>query len=80
MAQPGKLVIERIDLPGQRFERDVSARMMLKGKFFDLATTGESLMPGGTYRVTHGPHSTLFNVDMGAHWGPGPLVGRLVRL
>lgn len=80
MAQPGKLVVERIDLPGQRIESDVSAKMLVKGRFFDLATTGQSLMPGGTYKATHGSRTAVFSIDSRAQWGSSPLVGRLVRL
>jgi hypothetical protein len=80
MMRPGKLVIERMDIPGQRIEKDVSAKMLVRGKFFDLAPTGELLLPGGTYRVSNESRSALFSIDPGAQWGPGPLVGRLVRL
>ncbi len=54
LAKPGKLVIERIDLPGERIESAVTAKSLVKGKFYDLAAAGKSLMPGGTYAATLG--------------------------
>jgi hypothetical protein len=80
LAKPGKLVIERIDLPGERIEANVSARMLVKGKFYDLAATGKSLAPGGTYAATVGSRRTEFKVDPLARPGASPIVGRLVRL
>lgn len=80
LTQPGKLVIERTDLPGQRVETDVSAKMLVKGRFFDLAKAGHSLMPGGTYTATLGSRKAVFSIDSFAQSGASPLVGRLVRL
>jgi hypothetical protein len=80
LAQPGKLVIERIDVPGQKIEATVTAKSLVKGKFYDLATAGQSLMPGGTYAATSGARKTVFKVDPAARPGSSPIVGRLVRL
>jgi hypothetical protein len=80
LAKPGKLVIERIDLPGERIEADVSAKMLVKGKFYDLAAAGKSLAPGGTYAATVGSQRSEFKVDPLARPGASPIVGRLVRL
>jgi hypothetical protein len=80
VAQPGKLVIERIDVPGQKIEAAVTAKSLVKGKFYDLATAGQALMPGGTYAATSGPRTTVFKVDPAARPGASPIVGRLVRL
>lgn len=80
LAKPGKLVIERIDLPGERIEANVSAKMLVKGKFYDLATAGKSLAPGGTYAATAGSQRSEFKVDPLARPGASPIVGRLVRL
>jgi hypothetical protein len=80
LAKPGKLVIERIDLPGERIEADVSAKMLVKGKFYDLAAAGKSLAPGGTYAATVGSQKAEFKVDPLARPGASPIVGRLVRL
>jgi hypothetical protein len=80
LTSPGKLLIERIDVPGERYETAVTAKMLVKGKFYDLATTGRTLMPGGTYAAALGTRKTVFKVDPFAHPGAGPIVGRLVRL
>jgi hypothetical protein len=80
LAKPGKLVIERIDLPGERIETNVSAKMLVKGKFYDLAAAGKSLAPGGTYAAIVGSQRTEFKVDPLARPGASPIVGRLVRL
>ena len=80
LAQPGKVVIERIDVPGERIEATLSAKMLVKGKFYDLAAAGKSLMPGGTYAATLGSRKTVFKVDALARPGASPIVGRLVRL
>lgn len=78
--RPGNLVIERIDLPGERMEAAISQKSLVKGKFYDLAAAGKSLMPGGTYAATLGSRKTVFKVDPLARPGSSPIVGRLVRL
>ncbi len=80
LAKPGKLVIERIDVPGERIEANVSAKMLVKGKFYDLAAAGKSLAPGGTYAAIVGSQRSEFKVDPLARPGASPIVGRLVRL
>ena len=80
ITQPGKLVIERVDIPGERIEAAVTAKQLVKGRFYDLATAGKSLMPGGTYTVSSGSRKTSFKVDIAAKAGSSPIVGRLVRL
>lgn len=80
LSKPGKLVIERVDLPGERIEASVTAKMLVKGKFYDLATAGKQLAPGGTYAASAGSQRTEFKVDLAAKSGASPIVGRLVRL
>ena len=80
LAQPGKIVIERIDVPGERIEATLSAKTLVKGRFYDLAAAGKSLMPGGTYAATLGSRRTVFKVDAMARPGASPIVGRLIRL
>jgi hypothetical protein len=80
LAKPGKIVIERIDQPGEKFEANLTAKMLVKGKFYDLATAGKSLAAGGTYAATAGSQRTEFKVDSAARPGASPIVGRLVRL
>lgn len=79
LPQPGRLVIERNDMPGQPVEADVTQKQLVKGRFFDLATTRQWLAPGGTYTATLGSRKVAFRIDLLAHHDGGPLVGRLVR-
>jgi hypothetical protein len=76
----GKLVIERVDQPGERYEYAVGGEQLLKGAFFDLARVGQALAPGGTYRASVGPRQIVFKIDPGAKPGASPVVGRLLRL
>jgi hypothetical protein len=76
----GKLVIERVDQPGERYEYSVGADQLLKGAFFDLARLGQALAPGGIYRASVGSREIVFKVDPGAKPGASPVVGRLLRL
>ena len=69
-----------IDQPGERIEANVSARMLVKGKFYDLAAAGKTLAAGGTYAAVAGSQRTEFRVDPAARPGTSPIVGRLVRL
>lgn len=80
LAKPGRVVIERIDVPGERIEANVTAKMLVKGRFYDLVTAGKSLAPGGTYAASFGSQRTEFKVDSAARAGASPIVGRLVRL
>lgn len=80
MKRPGKIVIERIDLPGERIEATVGEKMLMKGRFYDLAAAGKALAAGGTYAATRGAQRTVFKVDPLARPGASPVVGRLVRL
>ena len=80
IAKPGKIVIERIDRPGEKFEANLTAKVLVKGRFYDLAAAGKSLAAGGTYAVTAGSQRAEFKVDPAARSGASPIVGRLVRL
>jgi len=80
IAKPGKIVIERIDRPGEKIEANVTAKMLVKGRFYDLAAAGKSLAAGGTYAATAGSQRKEFKVDAAARSGASPIVGRLVRL
>jgi hypothetical protein len=80
LTQPGKIVIERTDAPGERFEVVVTSKMLVKGKFYDLNTAGKALMPGGSYTAIAGSRKSAFRVDPQARPGASPVVGRLVRL
>ena len=76
----GKLVIERLDIKGERYDVELTAASVKRGKFYDFATTGTALKPGGTYQASLGSQSRVFLVDSQAIPGPSPIIGRLVRL
>jgi hypothetical protein len=75
-----KVVIERVDVPGERHEVVVSGPALAHGAFLDLAKTDIVLVAGGTYRVKAGPRKVVFKVDPDAKSGATPIVGRLLRL
>ena len=75
----GTLVFDRLDQSGERQQFDLSGNQ-LKGRFFDLAGTGKSLTPGGTYAATFASRRIVFRVDPQAKPGPTPIVGRLLRM
>src|ERR1700681_2355248 len=76
----GKLVVERLDVKGERYDINLTAASVVRGKFYDFAKTKTTLKPGGTYAVSLGPQRTVFLVDSHAESGPTPIIGRLVRL
>jgi hypothetical protein len=76
----GKLVVERLDVKGERYDVDLTTASLLRGKFYDFAKSQTMLTPGGIYAVSLGSRRTVFLVDRGAEPGPAPIVGRLVRL
>lgn len=75
---PGKLVIERLDVPGERHELAPAA--MTRGRFYDLARTKLSLVAGGIYSARIGSRLLVFRIDAAADAGAGPIIGRLIRL
>jgi hypothetical protein len=77
---PGKLVVERLDQPGERHEMAVTERELTRGAFVDFAKAGVTLAAGGVYRAKLGDQEIVFKVDPDAKAGDAPLVGRLVRL
>jgi hypothetical protein len=76
----GKLVVERLDVKGERYDVDLTAASVARGKFYDFAKTSTTLKPGGTYAASLGPRRTVFLVDRQAEPGATPIIGRLVRL
>lgn len=76
----GKLVVERLDLKGERYDVDLAAASVVHRKFYDFARTGTTLTPGGIYAASLGSRRTVFSVDQQAEPGQAPIVGRLVRL
>jgi hypothetical protein len=76
----GKLVIERLDVKGERYDADLTAASVTRGKFYDFAKTGTALKPGGTYAASLGSKRMVFLVDRQAEPGATAIIGRLVRL
>lgn len=82
-ADRGKLLIERLDLKGERHEVDLAAAAMTRGRFYDLAEANVALKAGGTYAATLGSKQVTFLVDFlatTADAGASPIIGRLLRL
>jgi hypothetical protein len=76
----GSLVIERIDVQGERYTLPIRKDSLQRGKFYDLAKAGKSLTAGGIYTASMGARGTTFRIDPGATSGSTPIVGRLLRL
>jgi hypothetical protein len=76
----GKMVVERVDVKGERYEVDINPGSLTRGKYFDFAKTKIALKPGGAYSLTLNSKSTAFMVDQDAAPGAGPVIGRLVVL
>jgi hypothetical protein len=76
----GKLIVERLDVRGERYDVDITAASVMRGKFYDFAKTSVTLRPGGIYAASQGSRRTVFLVDRRAEPGPTPIMGRLVRM
>jgi hypothetical protein len=76
----GKLVVERLDVKGERHEVDLTPASMTRGKFYDFARTKIALTPGGKYSATLKSKQVVFLIDASAEPGAGPIIGRLVPL
>jgi len=76
----GKLVVERLDAKGERYDLELTAASLVRGKFYDFAKTGTTLTPGGIYEASQGSRKAVFLVDRSAQSGATPIIGRLVRL
>jgi hypothetical protein len=74
------LAIERLDRAEDRLDLQIPADRLVRGRFYDSATDGKSLSPGGTYRATIGQHSVVFQIDRSAKSGITPVVGRLLQI
>jgi hypothetical protein len=79
-SERGKLVVERLDVKGERYDIDLAKAQPSRGKFYDLAKSKISLKPGGAYSMTVNSKTVAFVVDSGATPGAGPVIGRLVTL
>jgi hypothetical protein len=76
----GKLLVERLDVKGERYDVDLAKSPMVRGKFYDFAKTGTALKPGGVYAASLGIKKVVFTVDAEAGSRPASIIGRLVRL
>lgn len=75
----GKLVIERIDQPGEKHEVTIGGQQLLRGSFYDFAKADKALEAGAVYRASVGAQQIVFKVDPFAKPGQAPVVGRLLR-
>jgi hypothetical protein len=75
----GKLVIRRLDVPGERQEINLGGTQ-LKGRFLDFASENVALVPGGLYAAAFKSSQIVFRVDAQAKPGATPIVGRLLRI
>lgn len=76
---PGKLIIERTDKPGERYEIDVTAAKLLRGAFFDLGQEGVMLAADGLYRVKTTSADLIIKIAPDAQRDGVPVIARLVR-
>ena len=76
----GKLVVERLDVKGERYEVNLSPATTTHGKFYDFLRNNVALKAGGMYSATLDSRQVVFRIDSDAKPGAGPIVGRLVSL
>jgi len=76
----GRLVVERLDQPGERHEIAVNDQQLVRGAFLDFAKAGVALAAGGIYRAKLAGQEIVFKIDPDAKPGDMPLAGRLARL
>jgi hypothetical protein len=76
----GKLVVERLDVKGERYEVDLTGAQLTHGRFYDLAKSNIVLAQGGAYSITLKSKFATFVIDPNAAPGAGPVIGRLVTL
>ena len=76
----GKLVVERLDLKGERHDVDIATASVVRARFYDFAKAGTTLQPGGIYAASLGARRIVFAIDQGAEPGSTPIIGRLVRV
>jgi len=76
----GRLVVERLDQPGERHEIAITDQQLVRGAFLDFAKAGVALAAGGIYRAKLAGQEIVFKIDPDAKPGDAPLAGRLARL
>ena len=75
-----KVVIERVDQAGERFEIPGAGRPLKHGRFYDFAEDHKQLAAAGLYRATIGTKQVVFLVDSNARPGKTPITTRLLQL
>ena len=68
----GRVVIERLDRRGKKYEVEVS------GGYADLSSMGIALRPGGLYRARVGKKKIVFLINRSAQPGKWPIISRLI--
>ena len=76
----GKLVVERLDVKGERYVVDLANAQPTGHRFYDLTRSNIALQPGGAYSITLNSKFAAFVVSPDATPGAGPVIGRLVTL
>jgi hypothetical protein len=79
MRSKDKVVIERVDQPGEKYEIDGN-QSLIRGAYYDFAVAQQTLTAGGVYRASSGNLGVLFRIDPSAQPGATPIAGRLLRL
>jgi hypothetical protein len=74
------ILIQRLDRAEAERRFTPAPLDLIRGRFFDLATVGGALEPGGIYRAVRGKREIVFLVDAHAAAGRGNLIGRLLKL
>ena len=72
------LLIERIDKQGERMELSIKPAQLVRGEFYDFASTNRVLTAGGVYRATLGAKQVVFKIDEAAP-PMAPVGSRLLR-
>lgn len=80
ISERGKLVVERTDVMGERYEVDLTTAPLVHGRFYDLGKRNIALTRGGAYAIKLKSKVATFVVDPNATPGAGPVIGRLVTL
>ena len=76
----GRLMVERLDKPGERVDIRIAKADLVRGSFYDFAKAGQALHAGGVYRASANGRAVVFKIDPAAKPGAAPLAGRLLLL
>jgi hypothetical protein len=72
------LSIERLDKPGERLKFTIEPGQLVRGAFYDFASTNRLLAAGGVYRATLDAKQIVFKIDAAAP-PMAPVAARLLR-